>query len=114
MSVSVEEVLSDAFIDALRAPIRLDRASDAVDLGWPDPSRHGLSHRVDRDRNIVSLINSLFAHFGSGIYAPKSGVLLQNRGSGFSLIAGHPNEIAPRKRPLHTIIPALLSGTARP
>ena len=108
MTISVEEVLSDAFIDTLRAPIRRDRASEASI--WDGPIHRDTVYLtvVDRDRNIVSLINSLFAHFGSGIYAPRSGVLLQNRGSGFCLIAGHPNEAAPRKRPLHTIIPALL------
>jgi gamma-glutamyltranspeptidase/glutathione hydrolase len=114
MSVSVEEILNDAFIDALRAPIRLERASEASI--WDGPIHRDTVYLtvIDRDRNVVSLINSLFAHFGSGIYAPKSGVLLQNRGSGFSLIAGHPNEVAPRKRPLHTIIPALLLKDGAP
>lgn len=108
MPISADEVLSDGFIDALRAPIRPDRAlpPDA----WDGPLHKDTVYLtvVDKDRNCVSLINSVFASFGSGIYAEKSGVLLQNRGSGFSLRAGHPNELAPRKRPLHTIIPAMV------
>lgn len=108
MTRSVEEILSDAFIGTLRAPIRLDRALPAET--WDGPVHRDTVYLtvVDRDRSCVSLINSIFASFGSGIYAPKSGILLHNRGSGFSLVPGHPNELAPRKRPLHTIIPGLL------
>ncbi len=105
----LDEILSQASLDRLRSSISLDRAAE--------PSRPDIpQHRdtvyvtvVDRDGNAVSLINSLFFAFGSGIYAPRSGVLLQNRGAGFKIQQGHRNAIAPRKRPLHTIIPAMVS-----
>jgi gamma-glutamyltranspeptidase/glutathione hydrolase len=63
---------------------------------------------IDRDGNIVSLIQSLYSSFGSGVVAPGTGVMLHNRGGLFTMEDGHPNQIAPRKRPLHTIIPAFM------
>jgi gamma-glutamyltranspeptidase/glutathione hydrolase len=105
-----DRLLSPDFAAELAARIDPDRA--ATDL----PSFAGPEHRdtvyitvVDRDRNAVSFINSLFDTFGSGIVAPESGVLLHNRGMSFTLDPGHPNTLAPRRQPMHTIIPGMMT-----
>lgn len=108
VTFNINEVLGDAFISDLRGRIKLDVAS--ASSVWDGPNHRDTVYLtvVDRDRNAVSLINSIFAGFGSGIFAPESGVLLHNRGCGFCLIPDHPNELGPRKRPMHTIIPGML------
>ncbi len=68
---------------------------------------------VDRDLNVVSLIYSVFHSFGAGLASDKFGICFQNRGAGFSLEQGHPNEAGGGKRPMHTIIPAMLRQNGR-
>ena len=111
--VPVGRLTSPAYLDGLRALIR----DDAALRNLPPPGEVAFAAHadtvtlsvVDRDGNACSLINSLFHSFGSGILAERSGVMLQNRGLGFRLQRGHPNCIAPRKRPMHTIIPGMVT-----
>ena len=69
---------------------------------------------ADRDGNVVSLIQSLYAAFGSGVHVPGTGVTLHNRGFGFNLEPGHPNALAPGKRPMHTLMPGFALRNAEP
>lgn len=107
--VPVERLISKAYAADRARVIRPDtvRASDQR----PDP-RDGNGDTiylgvVDKDGNAVSMIQSLFAAFGSGRMVPGTGITLHNRGSLFELDATHPNVIAPRKRPFHTLSPAM-------
>jgi gamma-glutamyltranspeptidase/glutathione hydrolase len=68
---------------------------------------------VDRDRMAVSLIYSVFWGFGAGLASTKFGINFQNRGAGFTLTEGHPNEAGPGKRPMHTIIPGMIRQGGR-
>jgi gamma-glutamyltranspeptidase/glutathione hydrolase len=69
---------------------------------------------ADASGMMISLIQSNYMGFGSGVVVPGTGISLQNRGAGFSLEPGHPNEIGGGKRPFHTIIPGFLSENGAP
>lgn len=109
VAVPVARLLSADHAAALRRTIDPDAAAAvgrAQQLAKTDTVYLSV---VDRDLTAVSLINSLYHDFGSALVAPESGVLLQSRGASFRLDPGHPNCIAPAKRPLHTIMPGMLS-----
>jgi gamma-glutamyltranspeptidase/glutathione hydrolase len=69
---------------------------------------------ADGQGNVVSLIQSIFENFGSGVVAGDTGIMLHNRGSLLSLTPGHPNVLAPNKRPFHTLVPAMVLRDERP
>jgi gamma-glutamyltranspeptidase/glutathione hydrolase len=106
MTEPVSALLDPAFAAKLAGMIDRTRRSQFPPAVKPQ-GQTVLVCVVDKDRNAVSMINSLFSFFGSGITAAKTGILLHHRGSGFNLKLGHPNCIGPAKRPMHTIIPAL-------
>ncbi len=107
--VPVRELLAKDYAARRRALIDPARAIDPPPHGdvkaGSDTTYFAI---VDKDRNAVSFINSIFASFGSGVVAGDTGIMLQNRGAGFSLEPDHPNRIEPGKRPFHTIIPAMV------
>jgi gamma-glutamyltranspeptidase / glutathione hydrolase len=108
VDVPLGRLLDKAYAAKLRSLIDPERA--LVDLPPPLLPEHRDTVYltvVDHERNLVSFINSVFDSFGSGLVCPETGVLFHNRGKSFSLDPAHPNVIAPGKRPMHTIIPAL-------
>lgn len=104
------QMLDPAFAAQLAARIDPKRAAPAATQPEGQPHRDTVYITVvDKDRMAVSLIYSVFMPFGSGIGTSKFGLLLHNRGCGFTLTPGHVNELAPGKRPMHTIIPGMLA-----
>ncbi len=109
LQVTREQLVDKDWAAELRANIALDRAmTDIPELGLETSDTVYISV-VDRDLNAVSFINSVYHSFGSGILCPVTGVLFQNRGESFRLDPDHPNCIGPSKRPLHTIMPGMLT-----
>src|ERR1700681_4793552 len=113
VNVDVARILTEEFAEEYGSKIRMDRLLDLPKVSPPmNPSTVYITV-VDKDRNVCSFINSIAHSFGSAIVSNKTGVLLQNRGGGFRVQPGHPNCIAPGKRPLHTIIPSLVTKGGR-
>lgn len=112
--VPVEALLSKALGQQLRARIDPERRrDDLLTSGKLDLSDTVYLTVVDKNRMAVSLINSVYMGFGSTICTPQSAVMFQNRGAGFTLEEGHPNELQGGKRPKHTIIPAMLTRNGK-
>jgi gamma-glutamyltranspeptidase/glutathione hydrolase len=108
--VPVQGILSKEYAAERAAIIDMKHAHCDVEPG--DPAKYGNDTvyltAVDKEGNIVSLIQSVASLFGSGVIVDDFGFPLQNRGSGFVLDPNHPNVLAPRKRPFHTIIPGFM------
>ncbi|MEK9774830.1 MAG: gamma-glutamyltransferase family protein, partial [Quisquiliibacterium sp.] len=113
MRVTPGAMLDQAYLAKRAAMVDPQRAGT-----YPagDPPKGGTVYlcTADAKGQMVSLIQSNFKGFGSGVVVPGTGISLQNRGMGFSLQPGHPNYVGPRKRPYHTIIPAFISKQGRP
>jgi gamma-glutamyltranspeptidase / glutathione hydrolase len=107
-NISIDWLLSEAHAASLDAMIDATRAGNFHNSDFPNHTDTTYLCCVDRDGNAISFINSLFAGFGTGIMAPKSGVMLHNRGSSFRIDAEHVNRIEGGKRPMHTIIPGMV------
>ncbi len=109
----VEQILSKAYARKRAALIDPAKANCQVPAGQPVSGDTTYLTVVDRYGNIASWIQSIYAEFGSGVTVEGMGFILQNRGGGFTLDAGHPNVLAGGKRPFHTIIPAFMERGGR-
>jgi gamma-glutamyltranspeptidase/glutathione hydrolase len=108
-----DDVLAAAGLQARAKAIAMDRAAQWSPRPLPKSSTVYLC-AADAEGHLVSWIQSNYEGFGSGIVAGGTGISLQNRGAGFVLDRGHPNEYAPGKRPYHTIIPGFLTKAGTP
>ena len=113
MSVAPGEMLDDAYLAQRARRIDMQRAQ-AFSAGTPPRGGTIYLAAADAGGMMVSLIQSNYMGFGSGVVVPGYGISLQNRGHGFSLDTASPNVVAPGKRPFHTIIPAFLTKDGAP
>lgn len=112
--IPLDRLLSKSYAAERRRLIPPNQARPEYDPGQSERSDTVYLTVVDKDHNAVSLINSLFSEFGSGIVAGDTGICLQSRGSSFKLDNVSSNRIDPHKRPMHTIIPALVMRNGKP
>ena len=113
----LDALISKDYAAARRSEINPRRAAAHPSPGSFDGRDHGDTvylAAADGQGNAISFINSLFGSFGSGVVAPGTGVVLHNRGSGFTLRRNHPNRLAPGKRPLHTLVPGFIMKDGKP
>jgi gamma-glutamyltranspeptidase/glutathione hydrolase len=110
--IPVKRLLSEVYCRR-RSELITDKAIVSPLRGLRDSDTSYLTV-VDEDRNMVSFINSLYYPFGSGVVVEGTGIALQNRGSSFKLDEDHFNCLEPRKRPYHTIIPAMMYKEGKP
>jgi gamma-glutamyltranspeptidase/glutathione hydrolase len=113
-TLPVSGLLSKAYATSRRAEVAVDQAGDFIPGDPVAFSNTVYISCVDQQRNVVSLIYSVFNNFGSGVVAGDTGICLQNRGSGFVADPDHPNALAPGKRPFHTIIPSMIVKDGQP
>jgi gamma-glutamyltranspeptidase/glutathione hydrolase len=113
MTATPAQLLADAYLDTLARQVDPGRRNPEVVVPKGPNADTIYLTVVDRDRRAVSFINSVYEGFGSKVVLPKAGFALQNRGACFNLEPGHPNELGPRKRPMHTIIPAMAMKNGR-
>jgi gamma-glutamyltranspeptidase/glutathione hydrolase len=113
MALTPAQLLDPGYLKSRAAMIDMKRAQD---FGHGTPPKGGTVYlnAADASGMMVSMIQSNFNGFGSGIVVPGTGISLQNRGSGLNLIDGHPNQVGPRKRPYHTIIPGFVTKAGQP
>jgi gamma-glutamyltranspeptidase/glutathione hydrolase len=112
MKFDPQALLDRGYLKSRADLIQLNKA-DRYGAGQPHSGGTVYLCAADASGMMVSYIQSNFKGFGSGVVAP-GGIAFQNRGSGFSLVPGHPNQVAPGKRPFHTIIPAFLTKDGLP
>lgn len=111
--VPVKRLISKEYADRQRQNIDPHRASHLIHSTFPQGSETVYVTAVDKDRNAASFISSIFMPFGSGMVVDNTGIILHNRGHSFSMKEDHRNRIEPLKRPMHTIIPAMLFKEGR-
>jgi gamma-glutamyltranspeptidase/glutathione hydrolase len=113
MEVTPEQMLDRAYLASRARLIDLKRAQD-FRHGTPPSAGTVYLTTADASGMMVSLIQSNYMGFGSGIVVPGTGISMQNRGTGFSLLPGHPNLVGPGKRPFQTIIPGFATKNGVP
>lgn len=110
----LEKLLSKDYAAELRKRIDQNRVLEQTALGPRGGEDTVYLTVVDKDRNAISLIQSIFSAFGSGLVAGNTGIVLHNRGAGFSFDPTHPNKLEGGKRPFHTLVPAMVLHDGNP